>query len=151
MASAQLKIELFRLWSNVSLISFCFKLNLLGTCWPYAISIFNYWHYYICRYEYFYGLLRDFPDLRFTINGGIKTIDEVGFVILNFSLASQTWNSLHFNVHVGMSRCQLTFPRWPNSSIFFYIVTVFSCYEFFSVAIEVFEDLFSSFCRYSIQ
>lgn len=29
------------------------------------------------KYEYFYGLLRDFPDLRFTINGGIKTIDEV--------------------------------------------------------------------------
>nr|POF05760.1 trna-dihydrouridine(20/20a) synthase [Quercus suber] len=29
------------------------------------------------RYEYFYGLLRDFPDLRFTINGGINCVDEV--------------------------------------------------------------------------
>lgn len=29
------------------------------------------------KYEYFYGLLRDFPDLRFTINGGINTVDEV--------------------------------------------------------------------------
>ncbi|XP_015881636.2 uncharacterized protein LOC107417541 [Ziziphus jujuba] len=29
------------------------------------------------KYEYFYGLLRDFPDLRFTINGGINSIDEV--------------------------------------------------------------------------
>ncbi|XP_048442097.1 tRNA-dihydrouridine(20/20a) synthase [Pyrus x bretschneideri] len=29
------------------------------------------------KYEYFYGLLRDFPDLRFTINGGINTVEEV--------------------------------------------------------------------------
>ncbi|KAL2330773.1 hypothetical protein Fmac_018354 [Flemingia macrophylla] len=29
------------------------------------------------KYEYFYGLLRDFPDLTFTINGGITSIDEV--------------------------------------------------------------------------
>ncbi|XP_073142189.1 uncharacterized protein [Henckelia pumila] len=29
------------------------------------------------KYEYFYALLRDFPDLQFTINGGINTIDEV--------------------------------------------------------------------------
>ncbi|KAB1225636.1 tRNA-dihydrouridine synthase A [Morella rubra] len=28
------------------------------------------------KYEYFYGLLRDFPDLRFTINGGITCVDE---------------------------------------------------------------------------
>eukprot|EP00268_Persea_americana_P067479 TRINITY_DN9302_c0_g3_i11.p1 TRINITY_DN9302_c0_g3~~TRINITY_DN9302_c0_g3_i11.p1 ORF type:complete len:238 (+),score=45.61 TRINITY_DN9302_c0_g3_i11:416-1129(+) len=29
------------------------------------------------KYEYYYGLLRDFPDLQFTINGGITSIDEV--------------------------------------------------------------------------
>ncbi|KAL5543533.1 hypothetical protein UlMin_007317 [Ulmus minor] len=29
------------------------------------------------KYEYFYGLMRDFPDLRFTINGGINSVDEV--------------------------------------------------------------------------
>ncbi|XP_057456968.1 uncharacterized protein LOC130747925 isoform X2 [Lotus japonicus] len=29
------------------------------------------------KYEYFYGLLRDFPDLTFTINGGITSVDEV--------------------------------------------------------------------------
>ncbi|GAU12631.1 hypothetical protein TSUD_121220 [Trifolium subterraneum] len=29
------------------------------------------------KYEYFYGLLRDFPDLTFTINGGITGIDEI--------------------------------------------------------------------------
>ncbi|XP_023521321.1 uncharacterized protein LOC111789688 isoform X1 [Cucurbita pepo subsp. pepo] len=29
------------------------------------------------KYEYFYALMRDFPDLRFTINGGINTVDEV--------------------------------------------------------------------------
>ncbi|KAG6628231.1 hypothetical protein I3843_14G002600 [Carya illinoinensis] len=28
------------------------------------------------KYEYFYGLQRDFPDLRFTINGGITCVDE---------------------------------------------------------------------------
>ena len=34
-------------------------------------------HIFQCRYEYFYGLLRDFPDLTFTINGGITSIDKV--------------------------------------------------------------------------
>ncbi|XXG56505.1 hypothetical protein AAC387_Pa03g3893 [Persea americana] len=29
------------------------------------------------KYEYYYGLLRDFPDFQFTINGGITSIDEV--------------------------------------------------------------------------
>ncbi|KAI4333118.1 hypothetical protein L6164_017963 [Bauhinia variegata] len=29
------------------------------------------------KYEYFYGLLRDFPELTFTINGGITSIDEI--------------------------------------------------------------------------
>ncbi|XP_049936733.1 uncharacterized protein LOC116245931 [Nymphaea colorata] len=29
------------------------------------------------KYEYYFGLLRDFPDLQFTINGGITCIDEV--------------------------------------------------------------------------
>ncbi|XP_076941036.1 uncharacterized protein LOC143610438 isoform X2 [Bidens hawaiensis] len=29
------------------------------------------------KYEFYYALLRDFPDLRFTINGGINSIDEV--------------------------------------------------------------------------
>ncbi|GAB2229068.1 hypothetical protein Droror1_Dr00023203 [Drosera rotundifolia] len=29
------------------------------------------------KYEYYYGLLRDFPDLKFTVNGGINTIEEV--------------------------------------------------------------------------
>ncbi|KAL5708172.1 hypothetical protein ACHQM5_018996 [Ranunculus cassubicifolius] len=29
------------------------------------------------RYEYYFGLLRDFPELQFTLNGGITSIDEV--------------------------------------------------------------------------
>ncbi|KAK9283116.1 hypothetical protein L1049_011347 [Liquidambar formosana] len=29
------------------------------------------------KYEYYYGLLRDFPDLTFTINGGVNSVDEV--------------------------------------------------------------------------
>ncbi|KAL6556748.1 hypothetical protein OROGR_006036 [Orobanche gracilis] len=28
------------------------------------------------KYEYYYALVRDFPDLQFTVNGGINTIDE---------------------------------------------------------------------------
>ncbi|CAA3029887.1 tRNA-dihydrouridine(20 20a) synthase-like isoform X1 [Olea europaea subsp. europaea] len=33
------------------------------------------------KYEYYYALVRDFPDLRFTINGGINTVDEVNAAI----------------------------------------------------------------------
>uniref|UniRef100_A0A803NBP0 DUS-like FMN-binding domain-containing protein n=1 Tax=Chenopodium quinoa TaxID=63459 RepID=A0A803NBP0_CHEQI len=29
------------------------------------------------RYEFYYALVRDFPDLKFTINGGINSIEEV--------------------------------------------------------------------------
>lgn len=29
------------------------------------------------KYEYYFALLRDFPDLKFTINGGITSVDEV--------------------------------------------------------------------------
>lgn len=29
------------------------------------------------KYEYYYGLLRDFPEMQFTINGGITCIDQV--------------------------------------------------------------------------
>ncbi|CAL0326186.1 unnamed protein product [Lupinus luteus] len=29
------------------------------------------------KYDYFYGLVRDFPNLTFTINGGIASIDEI--------------------------------------------------------------------------
>ena len=32
-----------------------------------------------CRYEYYYALMRDFPDLTFTINGGINSLEEVKF------------------------------------------------------------------------
>lgn len=37
----------------------------------------NYVWLKLYRYEYYYSLVRDFPDLQFTINGGINTIDEV--------------------------------------------------------------------------
>ncbi|CAH8320070.1 unnamed protein product [Eruca vesicaria subsp. sativa] len=44
------------------------------------------------RYEYFFALLRDFPDLKFTINGGINSVVE--------SLA-------HFGTCSGITRQQL--------------------------------------------
>ncbi|KAL6495671.1 hypothetical protein OROGR_030234 [Orobanche gracilis] len=34
------------------------------------------------KYEYYYALVRDFPDLQFTVNGGINTIDEVNAALL---------------------------------------------------------------------
>lgn len=39
------------------------------------LSSHLYWAY--LRYEYYYALVRDFPDLRFTINGGITSVSEV--------------------------------------------------------------------------
>jgi hypothetical protein len=49
----------------------------------------------LCRYEYFYGLLRDFPDLRLTINGGINCVDEVSHCQTNwfFVLLIYAWMS----------------------------------------------------------
>ncbi|KAF5947833.1 hypothetical protein HYC85_013790 [Camellia sinensis] len=35
------------------------------------------------KYEYYYALLRDFPDLRLTINGGINGVDEVTAILVN--------------------------------------------------------------------
>ncbi|WCJ18500.1 tRNA-dihydrouridine(20/20a) synthase [Euphorbia peplus] len=33
------------------------------------------------KYEYYYALLRDFPDLKFTINGGIECVDEANLAL----------------------------------------------------------------------
>jgi len=33
------------------------------------------------KYEYYFALLRDFPQVKFTLNGGITTIDEVSLSI----------------------------------------------------------------------
>ncbi|KAF2319548.1 hypothetical protein GH714_016925 [Hevea brasiliensis] len=33
------------------------------------------------KYEYYFALLRDFPNLKFTINGGINCIDEVNLAL----------------------------------------------------------------------
>lgn len=40
-------------------------------------------NFFMVRYEYFYALLRDFPDLRFTINGGITSINDVSLLLLS--------------------------------------------------------------------
>ncbi|XP_058203460.1 uncharacterized protein LOC131317812 isoform X2 [Rhododendron vialii] len=54
------------------------------------------------KYEYYYALLRDFPDLRFTINGGINGINEVNAalkagahgVMVGRAAYNNTWNTL---------------------------------------------------------
>jgi len=33
------------------------------------------------KYEYYFALLRDFPQVKFTLNGGITTIDQVSFCL----------------------------------------------------------------------
>jgi tRNA-dihydrouridine synthase A len=33
------------------------------------------------KYEYYFALLRDFPDVQFTLNGGITTIDQVSILL----------------------------------------------------------------------
>jgi len=33
------------------------------------------------KYEYYFALLRDFPQVKFTLNGGITTIDQVSLSI----------------------------------------------------------------------
>ncbi|KAL3832953.1 hypothetical protein ACJIZ3_007689 [Penstemon smallii] len=47
------------------------------------------------KYEYYYALVRDFPELQFTINGGINTIDEVN--------AARTEGA--YGVMVGRAAC----------------------------------------------
>ncbi|KAG7528318.1 Carotenoid oxygenase [Arabidopsis thaliana x Arabidopsis arenosa] len=43
----------------------------------YKVSTLSPTRHFIFRYEYFYALVRDFPDLRFTINGGITSVSKV--------------------------------------------------------------------------
>jgi len=33
------------------------------------------------KYEYYFALLRDYPQVKFTLNGGITTIDQVSFCL----------------------------------------------------------------------
>ncbi|KAF5736443.1 tRNA-dihydrouridine(47) synthase [Tripterygium wilfordii] len=70
------------------------------------------------KYEYFYALLRDFPDLKFTINGGINCIDEVKAalregahgVMMGRTAYQDTWNILgHVDTAIyGAPRSGLT-------------------------------------------
>lgn len=45
------------------------------------------------RYEYFYALLRDFPDLTFTINGGITGVEEVNCCHYNYFYCIESYYS----------------------------------------------------------
>ncbi|WJX43594.1 hypothetical protein P8452_30669 [Trifolium repens] len=70
------------------------------------------------KYEYFYGLLRDFPDLIFTINGGIASVDEVNAareagahgVMIGRAAYNNPWNVLgHVDTAIyGVPSCGLT-------------------------------------------
>ncbi|KAF7836053.1 tRNA-dihydrouridine synthase A [Senna tora] len=70
------------------------------------------------KYEYFYGLLRDFPDLTFTINGGITSVDEVNLarragahgVMVGRAAYNNPWNILgHVDTAIyGAPRSDLT-------------------------------------------
>ncbi|CAJ2655198.1 unnamed protein product [Trifolium pratense] len=70
------------------------------------------------KYEYFYGLLHDFPDLTFTINGGIASVDEVNAareagahgVMIGRAAYNNPWNILgHVDTAIyGVPSCGLT-------------------------------------------
>ncbi|XP_057496894.1 uncharacterized protein LOC130781652 isoform X1 [Actinidia eriantha] len=70
------------------------------------------------KYEYYYALLRDFPDLRFTINGGINGVNEVNAargegahgVMVGRAAYHNPWNTLgHVDTAVyGVPRTNLT-------------------------------------------
>ncbi|KAL5215891.1 hypothetical protein ABZP36_007292 [Zizania latifolia] len=68
------------------------------------------------KYEYYFALLRDFPDVQFTLNGGITTIDQVSTsirqgahrVMVGRAAYNNPWNMLgHVDAEVyGMpTRC----------------------------------------------
>lgn len=64
-----------------------------------------------CRYEFFFALLRDFPDLKFTINGGINSVVEVSLLKLIFILIPKLRlvfkrPDLHF-LHSTVGRCRI--------------------------------------------
>ncbi|XP_020532900.1 tRNA-dihydrouridine(20/20a) synthase isoform X2 [Jatropha curcas] len=74
------------------------------------------------KYEYYYALLRDFPDLRFTINGGIDCIDEVNLalkegahgVMVGRAAYNNPWNllghvdsAIYFEPKSGLTRRQV--------------------------------------------
>ncbi|PSS26472.1 TRNA-dihydrouridine(20/20a) synthase [Actinidia chinensis var. chinensis] len=70
------------------------------------------------KYEFYYALLRDFPDLRFTINGGINGVNEVNAargegahgVMVGRAAYHNPWNTLgHVDTAVyGVPHTNLT-------------------------------------------
>lgn len=75
-----------------------------------------------CRYEYFYGLIRDFPDLTFTINGGITSIDEVSCYLIVHSI------SLGVGIHYREIFCyKINFLHFYDHSKY---ITVFKVHIF---------------------
>lgn len=67
------------LWSSTWKI-YCFNTACFHTSLTFSSALLL----LKCRYEFFFALLRDFPDLKFTINGGINSVVEVSFLKLIF-------------------------------------------------------------------
>jgi hypothetical protein len=40
-------------------------------------TILRFAYQHDCRYEYYFALLRDFPEIKFTLNGGITNVSQV--------------------------------------------------------------------------
>jgi len=67
------------------------------------------------KYEYYYALLRDFPEIHFTLNGGLTTIEQVSAsirqgahrVMVGRAAYNNPWNMLgHVDTEIyGMQTC----------------------------------------------
>ncbi|XP_074308424.1 uncharacterized protein LOC141643252 isoform X1 [Silene latifolia] len=49
------------------------------------------------KYEYYYGLVRDFPDLKFTINGGINSVEEVNAALREGAYGVMVGRAAYYN------------------------------------------------------
>ncbi|CAN0864706.1 tRNA-dihydrouridine(20/20a) synthase [Linum grandiflorum] len=50
------------------------------------------------KYEYYYALLRDFPDLKFTINGGINNVDEANAALKAGAHGVMVGRAAYYNI-----------------------------------------------------
>ncbi|KAL4198387.1 hypothetical protein AMTRI_Chr03g45610 [Amborella trichopoda] len=69
------------------------------------------------KYEYFFGLLRDFPELQFTINGGITCIDEVHAAQLQGAHGVMVGRAAYNNPWSTLGLVDAAVYGMPNSSL----------------------------------
>ncbi|CAK7330875.1 unnamed protein product [Dovyalis caffra] len=69
------------------------------------------------KYEYYYALLRDFPDLRFTINGGIDCVDEVNAALREGAHGVMVGRAAYNNLWKTLAHVDTAIYGTPNSGL----------------------------------